>query len=135
MLLAEPAELRGSGDSDLAVHLSTCGECSSIARRILERSRGLAADREPSSPEPLVVPSHEPRPRRGRRVAGGLAIAAMLAAVALVPWYARRGTPPVTPASSEAFTPSPGVSVSVPPGSNAIVFQTADPTITVVWYY
>lgn len=118
MLVAEPAELAGVGDSELARHIITCDACSkvggalghdlqqltrSVSRRSARRIAGVAA--LPIAAAILVVFAVSPRNGRGRR----------------------------RDVSLQSLPPANVVSVDVAPGQRAAVLKTADPSVTLVW--
>lgn len=112
--------------TDLGRHVSACPECGALARRILDAEAAL--DRA------LALRPERPRSRGWPPLAtwGALAAAALVVLV-LMP----RQRPPVGPALSVEQTEPGDVDVDVTSntGKTAVVFRTADPTITVIWYF
>jgi len=124
LLEAERAELLGEPTTELGRHVATCPACGARARRILDAEAAL--DR---------ALSHPPARRRRRMPLaawGGLAAAAVVVLLLL---------PRQRPADRQAPVGLPNdvaavsVDVSGGAGTTAVVFQTADPTITVVWFF
>ena len=133
LLDAEPAELSGTGDSELARHLAGCAECSALARAVLEDLRVMdTALQQMATTRPARRAA--PRQRPVRWLAAGLAVAAVATGVLLV-----RRQPP-RPAGTTVAHATPalprGVEVDLAASPRpAAVFETADSTITVVWYF
>lgn len=118
MLVAEPCELCGAGDSELARHIASCAECKQVAFALeagLQRfARSVAR-------------------RSARRIAAVAALpiaAAILVIVAVEPHSQTRRQPAVV---LQSLPPASVVSVDVAPGQRAAVLKTADPTVTLVW--
>jgi predicted anti-sigma-YlaC factor YlaD len=126
LLEAEVAELRGEGTSALVLHLAECAECRRAAQHLLEMNRRLNAALE-SAPR-TRVPAPGLRP-----LYWGLAAAATVALVVAV--RARQGVGRREPPAAVAATPEPVLEVSAGTGRTAAVFRTADPKITVVWFF
>jgi hypothetical protein len=129
MLTAESAELAPQGSGDLAEHLRACDACAAAARALGSAMRRLAADLEPA-PAGTPVRAAGARTAAARRDRIGMAALAAAAAVTLL--LVRSSAPIPEPVAPELPA---GPIVEVPPGHNAVVFRTADPDITVVWYY
>ena len=137
LLVADPAELAGEGAGPVAVHVRECARCRTLGRRLLEEQERLAAALEAlGPPAPRAVPVRTgatARPSRadwpGRAVWWvPLATAAGLAALLLA--WPDRGNVPVPPGE----TPRPAtVAVEVPVGVQAMVVETRDPEVTLVW--
>lgn len=133
LLEAEPAELRGTGAGELARHLATCPACSAMARVIQEDLLAMDAA--------LYRLATAARPRRAaarrlrmRWLVAGLAAAAALSGVLIV----RRQSQHLPGATVAHATPAMprGVEVDLAASPRqAAVFETADSTITVVWFY
>lgn len=121
LLEADLSELRGEGDSPLALHVTSCTACRAAANHLLAQTAALHA-----------AVQQEPAERRRstwrRAVPVGLAAAAAVA-VLLVPRDQPRN-PPLAVARPEQ--PRSGVNVVA---RNAAVLQTRNPKITVVWYF
>jgi hypothetical protein len=120
LLVAEPSELRGGGDSPLAAHLESCIACRAMAARL---SRDLGRLRSA-----VVQASNVRRRRRRAALMVGVPIAASLVATVVV--VARHA--PARDTQLVAVS-SPVVSVDVARGQQAAVFNTNDPSVTVVW--
>lgn len=150
LLTASPAELRGAGDTPLARHLAGCASCRERAQRIVALTEVLARRLDAPAGVPDVeailararrdsdAGARAPRARgTGRRSTRrhlpwlGLAAAAVLAAVLLRP--VPRPTAPST-------GPAPGLEADLPlvesaPGNDVAVLPTADPDITILWFF
>jgi anti-sigma-K factor RskA len=140
----------------LAEHLAGCADCrrlaealradlaelgvayraidsSTPARTFAERAMAAASDTT-TGPPPAGVSTI----RRGRwtwmLIPVGIAAAAVLAVVGN--GVLNRGAPTTAPLAAAVAPPvEPGVTVEVPNGHNAIVFETKNPKISVVWIY
>ncbi len=141
MLEAEPAELRGELDTDLARHLSQCARCHAVAEEIVAGEARLASGLralQPSREVDAVVRRVKARPRFARQVIRSkirLVPLAAAAALALLLFRADRsrefdGT--VTPTALPSAGP-PAVQVS--PNTNFVLMKTDNPKITVLWFY
>ena len=159
---ADPAALRGEGETALASHIRTCARCRTAAARVLRADARLAAW---LGSAPLAV-SEAARPgqmhsraqatgnarqksdaarfgsaRRGRVrrvVRKALPIAALIALVVAIDQGVERVTRVAPPDTAQASAPDAVLEtpdVDVQPGQNAVVFRTSNPKITVVWYY
>ena len=118
MLVADMAELRAGGSSDLSIHLGDCARCAALAR-------ALAGDLGHLSSRLAR------RARRRAMTLAALPIAAVLvAAVAVATKRARQTEAIVTPRTDR---PASIVSVRVGAGQQAAVIRTADPKVTLVW--
>ena len=144
MLEAEPRELRGETDSALARHVRACATCADAANAILRAERALAAQLAGAMRAPAFVPVARPARWRGMMRVGLPAAAAivlsLLAADRLRDRILPRGPAAPSMADSAGATgieePDASVTiVDVEPGQNAVVFNTSNPGITVVWYY
>jgi hypothetical protein len=118
MLVAEPAELRAEGESELAAHLVECDACRSLAR-------ALTGD--------LGRLSSRIRARSTRRalMLAALPVAAVLVVAATI--VTRRSDQPTVAALPRSDRPANVVSVDVGVGQQATVIKTADPKTTLVW--
>lgn len=146
MLEAELEELAGRGDSALAAHVRSCARCAATAERLLAGQRLLAAALDEVQPRVSAdeviagarlhrkAPSPLGSRRLGRR---GLAAAVPLAAAAALALLLLRDDPaapepfPIARFAEHAADPV----LTVPAGSNAAIFKTSNPKITVVWFY
>jgi predicted anti-sigma-YlaC factor YlaD len=137
LLTAEPGELDGRIESELASHLRDCAQCRRAADLMLEALRTLV------SPEPApgmaaaaaarrAVALARTRDARARwvRHAVPLAAAASLAGILLL----RRGPSPF-PIPSVAPVEIHDVTVTAPPGRSLAVLHTDDPGIVVIWFF
>jgi len=139
LLEADPAELRGEGDSPLAVHLRGCAGCRARADAILAGEAELdAALRMLATPsaDPKVVPLRLRRAWTGRIAPAAASLAALAAAVAAM--MLARPHPVPRGATSEQIArlmfPAPPVA-RAKAGRSVAVLKTSDPGVTVVWVY
>jgi len=139
LLEADPTELRGEGDSPLAVHLRACAGCRARADAILAAEAELdAALRILATPstDPKVVPLRPRRAWTGRIVPAAASLAALAAAV--VAMMLPRPHPVPRGATSEQIArlmfPAPPVA-RAEAGRSVAVLKTSDPGVTVVWVY
>lgn len=127
--------------SGLAAHLGSCASCRSAARRIREGNRALDAtlkaapgvDAAALLARARLRPAGEERtPRRRRAPAAwvGLAAAAALAALLVLP-----GEPDPIPATTTTPPEREYALVEAGPEDNVAVMPTDDPDITVLWFY
>lgn len=162
MLEADPAELRGEGNGDLARHLRVCEPCSRVAALLLEETARLDALLEeapdvdvagilaragvssaPSGPaseavRPAMAASAASVPGRlgmrfpRRRLWIPLVAAAALAAILLL-----RAPWVRSPTASVAAAPESAAPPVVEPaaGQDAAILRTDDPEITVIWLF
>lgn len=142
LLEAEPAELRGEGESPLARHVRACSSCARAAALVLGETARL--DALLSEAPPLDVDALLARagvksgraaapPRRFlRRLWVPAAVAAALAALLL--WQAVGVRTPPTPITAVAERTTLPL-VEPIPGQDVAVMQTDDPDITVVWLF
>jgi len=141
MMEAEPAELSGDADTELAAHMNECSRCGAVAARLLEGQaeldRALGEVRPRTSAEEALKRA---RSRAGRsrgatwRVAVPLAAAAILAGILFL-----RSTPfqqLPEPTTSE-FTRDweRRAFVEARSSRNVLVFETGDRSAKVVWFY
>ena len=141
LLEAEPAELRGEGDGELAQHLRACAGCRQQAALILaetETLRSTIQGLHPSGIEPSPVftvagGTAKAATQHRWRVLVPLALAAGIAALGMV----RRHdvTAPSGPPIQVATATPPALDVQVPAGQSVAVFQTANPNVVVIWSY
>ena len=136
MLEAERTDLNGATESELSLHLRTCGRCRRAAHRILEAERELwgalaAATPGRGADEAVGLVRRRAWRRRWMWRAAPLAAAAVLTIV----WLGR-------PARVEqsALSPTPpaagsGIAVEAPPGRSVAVFRTDNPDIVVIWFF
>ncbi len=118
MLVAEPAEFRAEGGSELAAHVGECEACRSLAR-------ALAGDLDRLSSR------IRSRSRRRTLMLAALPIAAVL--VATVTVMTKRADQPTVALQPRTDRPASVVSIEVGVGQQATVIKTADPKTTLVW--
>lgn len=148
LLEADLEELEGRGDSPVAAHVRSCARCADVARRLLAGERLLAAAldeiRPSASADEAIAGLHVDETvrtplRLGRRPRWrpGLAAALPLAAAAGLALLLLRddATPPEPLPIARVAEHAAGPVVTVPVGSNAAIFKTSNPKITVVWFY
>jgi hypothetical protein len=136
LLEAEPAELRGEGDSALAGHLRGCAACGQRAACILSETQVLQSAADGLRPPRHAVelgPGGEVRRRRWHIVVP-LALAAGVGALLLARrremWHSTAPAP-----LQLATVAPPALDVQVPAGQSVAVFQTANPNVVVIWSY
>lgn len=141
-LTDEDGAFRERADSELARHLSVCGDCRLLLRLFLSAETSLADALDEA--EPTTV-SREAADRalatdgtsifRGRRVWIPLAAAALLL---LALWLPQLQDGPVerpaSPGRSGADL-AKDFRVEAPPGRSITVMQAGDPTVRVVWFH
>ena len=132
LLTADPDELRGTGDSDLARHIRECARCASDAQRILGTTAILAArfDRSARISKTRAAAKSDALP-----VWWALPIAAVLGSVLIGGQRWRNRDAEVVPrvgALRRMELPVEAPVVNVPADRNVAVFRTTD-NITVVW--
>ena len=142
MLDANPEKLEGRGDSELVVHIQGCGRCQAVAAELLAGHGMLAAqihsvdaDRGVERVLPAVRRAAIQRVRRRRLIRFALPAAA---AAVLALWAARDPMPSmplVDPPARLAGQPPTQPTVRLAPNTNALVLETNNPKITVVWFY
>ena len=127
MLDADPEELEARGDSGLDVHIQGCGRCQAVAAELLAGHEMLAArimsvelDGGVEAVLPAVRRAATERIRRRRLIWFALP-AAIAAALVLLAIRDRQ--------------PSAQPTVRLAPNTNALVLETNNPRITVVWFY
>jgi hypothetical protein len=131
LLSADPEALASGGAEALTQHMRSCPDCTAAALAIVAATRRLALDLTPAT----TLAVHQPRTLRNRPVLVRTAIAAgFMGAMLIGPRAFEHGSTRIDPVSAPTSVPT-FPAVTVPPGQNAVVFQTSDPRITVVWYY
>lgn len=133
LLTAEPAELRGTGDSELAAHVRACTSCRSQAELLLANQTQLAHALDTlTSLHSTAVTALRPVRRWAPRLLLPLAAAAAAVIVSRVVERAVEPLPPIiVPPTRVAEVPVVNASTE----RNVAVMRTSDPNITVVWYY
>lgn len=148
MLDAEPEALRGEGASEVAEHVRRCPACAARAGVLHAETAAIGRFLGGAAP-PLdvdAVLSAAWRPPDGRATAGGQAKAApfvpwrqwvpLAAAAALAGLLLLRDGPSLPPPPSSAPAPSPAPPlVEQATHRNVAVLATANPEITVVWFF
>jgi anti-sigma factor RsiW len=139
MLEADPEELSPESATELGAHIAGCERCRAVAQEILAGQRLLGdAVKEFEAEGQVDTALHgvraAARARRRWRMASValLPLAAAAVLVLLVTGDRGRNTP--TPTASRADLPS-RPTVTLPPTTNAMVLQTENPKISVVWFY
>ncbi len=148
LLEAEPDDLRGIGQTDVARHIKACPACARAGEVILETTASLNAylGSEEHAPALDAVlrrsATAEVTPPRQTERAGpvaswrtnrrwvALAAAASIAALLLVP-----GRPAPLPPTATVATAEPLPTVESAPGQTVAVFETENPDITVLWFF
>ena len=138
MLDADLEELEDRGGSELVIHIQGCGRCHAVAAELLAGHEMLAAEIQPADVDrgvervlPAVRRAAIQRVRRRRLIrfalpATAAAVLALLVTRAPVP-----ALPLVDPQAQPAGQPT----VRLAPNTNALVLETNNPKITVVWFY
>ena len=150
ILEAEPAELRGAGETLLALHLRGCARCAGDAERVLAAQRRMAdalAELTASAappPAPVRTGRHALRvgsapAARGRTRRRLILTAAPLAAAAvlvLLLVQLRDGDEllPIGPLTEQVAVATDVPVVNVTTAHDVAIMKAADPNITVVWY-
>jgi anti-sigma-K factor RskA len=139
LLEADPVELAGRGDSDLAAHVRECERCGAVAANLLAGQTQLAQALLELRPRTDVAAALMSLRVRGRRrlvwervsrwgpVAAAAAIAAAMVLQALP--AARMVPGESVPAVSQAEP-----LLEVPSGQNVMVFETRDRSAKVIWF-
>ncbi len=162
LLEAELDELAGESDTPVGRHVRSCPACGAVARTLLAETRALGAaldalapSRDGVAPAGHVVGSRSslaagpvpsvvrerggsPVPRsRGRvRRWAPLAAAAGLAGLIAIGWGEDRPLgDPSTPLDRLEAPVGERFAIEVPDDGRLAVFDTADPSIKVVWFY
>ena len=145
LLEADPAELRGFGESRLARHLRGCPRCAGDAERVLEAQRRLAdaltevTASSPMQPARARAPASSVSPSRSRTrrrlvlATAPLAAAAVLILI-LVQQRNRTELLPLQPVNAPIAAAGDVPVVNVTTAHDVAIMKTADPNITVVWY-
>ncbi|MEX2284804.1 MAG: hypothetical protein WEE89_20115 [Gemmatimonadota bacterium] len=132
LLTAEPDELRGHGQSDLATHIRDCARCSADAQRILGATALLAGQLDRTA---RIAPVRTvSKPSESLPAWWALPIAAVLASV-LIANELRRAPDPEAPRVGllqDVRRPVDVPVVNAPADRNVAVFRTTE-NITVVW--
>ena len=140
LLEADPADLAGHGDSELAVHVQECVRCQAVGAKLLGGQEQLAAALTQIVPhtdvDGALSAARVSRSKAHRRQKlwqwGPIAAAAAIAGVMVL--QALGGTPMLegeilsAPVTIEPL-------VEAPAGQNVLVFQTSDQSAKVIWFY
>ena len=135
LLEAEPEELDGTAETPLARHLATCAPCAARARAILEGEAALDQALARISRTAVSGDVTRPPSSRLRRVARWAAVPLAAAAAVAVVWSATRRPPPPAIPDARVVLEEPVPFVEAPEGRPVGVFETAQPGITVVWFF
>jgi hypothetical protein len=145
MLEADPQELLGEGNGELAGHLASCERCGALAEQIVAGQLGLARELEmltPRIPADEVLRRAESKASAIRRRGGiwqigvPLAAAAGLAGMILLGDSRNIMDSPESLVQAQVPESLPGLAVQGPPGKDVAVFNVADrPDVVVVWFF
>jgi hypothetical protein len=148
LLEAEPDDLRGLGQTEVARHIRACPACARAGGIILDTTASLNAflasgghvsdldtvlRRAATSGGTTPMPTDRPESAlawRSRRRWVALAAAAAISALLLLP----RRPPPLPPVATVANA-APLPSLESAPGQTVAVFETGNPDITVLWFF
>ncbi len=140
LLAADPAELSGQTDSELAIHVQECARCRGVATKILAGQAQLASAlgelRPAMDPAEALSVAHA-RWRGTRRWErawhwGPVAAAAVLAAAMVL------GSLPAGRLVEREIATGPAAAeplVEQATSRNVLVFETRDRSSTVIWFY
>ncbi len=140
LLEADPTELAGRGDSELAEHVRGCARCGAVAARLLRGQEELATALGELGPrtgveEALSIVRARRRKvewrRHAWRVVAPLAAAAAIAAVVIL----RSPTEPLPEEIVRSPAPRIEAVVKVAAAQNVMVFETRDKSAKVIWFY
>jgi hypothetical protein len=142
LMEADPAELAGSGDTELAVHVRECARCTAVAARLIEGQQDLAGALDELAPrtgvEEALSIARARRRRAARRRAAWRWAAPLAAAAAVTAVVLARGPGggPMMPGEIAAL-PAARIEplVEVSEGQNVMVFETRDKSAKVIWFY
>ena len=142
ILEADPSDLEGLGESDLARHIRECPRCQEMASAVLSGERALAQGLVSAVAPPdldalldeALGPAAETKSLRFRPWRYGLTLLPVAAAAAMVALFL--GSEPQLP-GDPYFPPelTPGLGLAVPEGQNVAILATNDPDITVLWLF
>jgi len=143
LLEADPSELDGQGDSELALHLGVCPECSTIAGRVLVEQRrlgeSLSGARSKTPVEQALQLAQVNARRRWRRRRMWQAVIPLAAAAGMAGIIiAHGGRSGALEHARQRNTPQAarGLDLVTPPGKDVAVFELEDrPDIVVVWFF
>jgi hypothetical protein len=140
LLEADPAELAGQGDSEVAVHVRECGGCKAVGTQLLGGQEQLATVLTQMVPRTDVdgalsaARAHRSKIRKRQQFWqwGPIAAAAAISGVMIL--RALGGNPIV---EGEILSPPAAIEslVEAPAGQNVLVFETRDQSAKVIWFY
>jgi hypothetical protein len=140
LLEANPAELAGQDDSELAVHVRGCGRCQAVAARLLAGQEQLAGALGELRPRTDVgkalsaARAHRSKALKWQQasrwgpVAAAAAVAAVMVLQSLPAARMMEGEIVPAPAQMEPL-------VEAAAGQNVLVFETSDQSAKVIWFY
>ncbi len=140
LLEADPAELAGQGDSELAIHVRDCPRCQAVGSRLVGGQELLAAGLTQMVPhtdvEGALSAARARRSRDRRRQQlwqwGPIAVAAAISGVMILQAL------PGTPMLEGEVGPAPAAVVPLveaPADQNVLVFESSDQSAKVIWFY
>lgn len=142
LLEADPAELAGQGDSELATHVRDCERCGAVAAKLLDSQERLATALNDMGPRvgvdealATIRPQRSGASARWRsawRWAAPLAAAAAAAGI----FFATQTDTSRMPGEL-VMRPAPRVEplVEMASAQNVMVFETNDRSAKVIWFY
>ena len=136
LLEAEREELAGDGSSQLAEHVRTCEACGAIASLILEETAELDSylGRTPSVPDvDAILAGVDAREAKVIPFPAWRRWSALAAAAAVAGLFFFRADAPIQVVSTNTFVEAPLVEAA--PDQNVAVLGTANPDITVLWFF
>jgi hypothetical protein len=133
ILEADAAVLRGEGAGDLARHLTKCAVCRERARWVLNGLGALDRALEAEAGTARAGRMLRARPSVARRLAPWGLVAAAAAAVLILVRPTGAPRPPDLTALARSTV---GIDVDISASTRPVaVLRTADPNITVVWFF
>ena len=142
MLDADPKELEGRGDVELAAHIETCSRCQAVAAELVAGHDMLAAGilsvdgtQGVEAVMPAVRRAAVQRVRQRRLIRFVLPMAAAAALAVMAIRYRVPAMPIGSPPAQLADQIPARTTVRLAPNTNAVVLETDNPKITVVWFY
>ncbi len=143
MLEADPEELAGQRDSELAAHIAQCSRCGAVAAEIIAGQNLLAEGikqvetmGDVDAMLPAIRRATARRTKRWRLARTAVPLAAAAAFVLLVLGDREPQVLDTDPSVQLATSrPQHEQTVRLSPNTNAVLFKTSNPKITVVWFY